>query len=110
MPNNIGMNCLTCSICHVIFKMSAPLVNKMERKQLQFVAFNSFLDSGFWHKLSENKLDVYGLDESKKEIKGFYFNGNKLINHSLSDTLTQTPSLFGTAKLFRYLRAYRQRL
>lgn len=79
MPNNIGMNCLTCSICHVIFKMSAPLVNKMERKQLQFVAFNSFLDSGFWHKLSENKLDVYGLDESQKEIKGFYFNGNTLI-------------------------------
>lgn len=59
--------------------MSAPLVNKMESKQLQFVAFNSFLDSGFWHKLSENKLDVYGLDESQKEIKGFYFNGNTLI-------------------------------
>lgn len=51
--------------------MSAP----MERKQLQFVPFSSFLDSGFWHKLSENKLDVYGLDESRKDIKGFYFNG-----------------------------------
>lgn len=73
------MNYLKHSICHVMFKMSAPLVNKMERKQLQFVAFNSFLDAGFWHKLSENKLDVYGLDESKKEIKGFYFNGNTLI-------------------------------
>ena len=47
----------------------------MERKQLQFVPFSSFLDSGFWHKLSENKLDVYGLDESRKDIKGFYFNG-----------------------------------
>lgn len=57
------------------------LVNKMERKQLQFVAFNSFLDAGFWHKLSENKLDVYGLDESKKEIQGFYFNGNELTTH-----------------------------
>nr|XP_022299462.1 ubiquitin-like modifier-activating enzyme ATG7 [Crassostrea virginica] len=52
--------------------MSAP----MERKQLQFVPFSSFLDSGFWHKLSENKLDVYGLDESRKDIKGFYFNGD----------------------------------
>ena len=51
--------------------MSAP----MERKQLQFVTFSSFLDSGFWHKLSENKLDVYGLDEGRKDIKGFYFNG-----------------------------------
>lgn len=94
MPNNIGMNCLTFSICHVIFKMSAPLVNKMERKQLQFVAFNSFLDSGFWHKLSENKLDVYGLDESKKEIKGFYFNGNTLIIVYCTST---NALLFGTA-------------
>lgn len=73
--------------------MSAPLVNKMERKQLQFVAFNSFLDSGFWHKLSENKLDVYGLDESQKEIKGFYFNGNTCT--------VQTPSYSGLLNIVR---------
>lgn len=58
-----------------MYKMSAPMEDKKEHKQLQFVSFNSFLDSGFWHKLSENKLDVYGLDESEKEIKGFYYNG-----------------------------------
>jgi hypothetical protein len=49
--------------------------SEKERKHLQFVSFSSFLDSGFWHKLSENKLDVYGLDESEKQIKGFYYNG-----------------------------------
>lgn len=43
------------------------------------MVFNSFLDVGFWYKFFENKFDVYGLDESKKEIKGFYFNGNILI-------------------------------
>lgn len=45
-------------------------------KQLQFMPFSSFLDAGFWHKLSENKLNHYGLDESVKEIHGFYFNGD----------------------------------
>lgn len=51
------------------------------------MVFNSFLDLGFWYKFFENKFDVYGLDESKKEIKGFYFNGNKLINYLLFDIL-----------------------
>ena len=48
--------------------MSAP----MERKQLQFVPFSSFQNSGFWHKLSKNKLGVYGLDESRHDMKGFW--------------------------------------
>nr|QDA69641.1 ubiquitin-like modifier-activating protein ATG7 [Crassostrea gigas] len=81
--------------------MSAPLVNKMESKQLQFVAFNSFLDSGFWHKLSENKLDVYGLDESQKEIKGFYFNGDPVgmpcrmnVEFSAFDQDAKTPQRY----------------
>lgn len=82
-----------CAPCKLVWQcLSDILVNIMERKQLQFVAFNSFLDSGFWHKLSENKLDVYGLDESQKEIKGFYFNGNTLIILYSANAL-----LFGTA-------------
>lgn len=43
--------------------------------QLQFEPFSSSLDAGFWHKLSENKLNVYGLDETPKNIHGFYYNG-----------------------------------
>lgn len=43
---------------------------------LQFVPFNSFLDAGFWHKLSHNKLNVYGLDDSVKSIQASYYNGD----------------------------------
>ena len=46
-----------------------------DSQQLQFVPFSSSLDTGFWHKLSQNKLEVYGLDDKPKTIKGFYFNG-----------------------------------
>ena len=42
---------------------------------LQYVPFSSMVEPGFWHKLSENKLNVYGLDDKPKQIKGFYFNG-----------------------------------
>ncbi len=44
-------------------------------KQLQFAPFSSALDAGFWHKLSQLKLDVYGLDDEPKPVHGFYFNG-----------------------------------
>lgn len=43
---------------------------------LQYVPFSSMIEPGFWHKLSENKLNVYGLDDQAKTIKGFYFNGD----------------------------------
>lgn len=46
-----------------------------EQHKLQFAPFSSFLDAGFWQRLSENKLNVYGLDESLKTINGFYCNG-----------------------------------
>ena len=42
---------------------------------LQYVPFSSMVEPGFWHKLSENKLNVYGLDDKPRQIKGFYFNG-----------------------------------
>ncbi|XP_076469182.1 ubiquitin-like modifier-activating enzyme ATG7 [Babylonia areolata] len=43
---------------------------------LQYVPFSSMIEPGFWHKLSENKLNVYGLDEEPKPVKGFYSNGD----------------------------------
>ncbi|XP_071082043.1 ubiquitin-like modifier-activating enzyme ATG7 [Haliotis cracherodii] len=43
---------------------------------LQFAPFSSSLDAGFWQRLSENKLNVYGLDEAPQTIHGFYFNGD----------------------------------
>ncbi|KAL4226515.1 Autophagy protein 7 [Mactra antiquata] len=47
-----------------------------ESNVLQFVPFNSFLDGGFWHKLSDNKLNHYGLDESIKPLTAWYYNGD----------------------------------
>ena len=45
-----------------------------QETQLMFVPFCSALDGGFWHKLSQLKLDVYGLDDQAKQISGFYVN------------------------------------
>ena len=43
--------------------------------QLQFCPFNSALDTGFWYKLSEKKLNEYGLDDKSKPLEGYYCNG-----------------------------------
>lgn len=45
------------------------------RPNLQFVPFSSALDAGFWHELTQKKLNEYKLDESPKPIRGYYYNG-----------------------------------
>lgn len=49
--------------------------NKPDLK-LQFAPFSSALEAGFWHQLTQKKLNDYRLDESPKNIKGFYYNGD----------------------------------
>uniref|UniRef100_A0A8C3WW07 Ubiquitin-like modifier-activating enzyme ATG7 n=1 Tax=Catagonus wagneri TaxID=51154 RepID=A0A8C3WW07_9CETA len=44
--------------------------------KLQFAPFNSALDVGFWHELTQKKLNEYRLDEAPKSIKGYYYNGD----------------------------------
>ncbi|XP_077132958.1 ubiquitin-like modifier-activating enzyme ATG7 isoform X1 [Ranitomeya variabilis] len=44
--------------------------------KLQFVPFASALDAGFWHQLTQKKLNEYRLDESAKAIKSHYYNGD----------------------------------
>ncbi|CAL1608170.1 unnamed protein product [Knipowitschia caucasica] len=44
--------------------------------KLQFAPFSSALEAGFWHQLTQKKLNEYRLDESPKTIKGFYYNGD----------------------------------
>ncbi|GMQ09562.1 hypothetical protein CsSME_00052885 [Camellia sinensis var. sinensis] len=39
---------------------------------LQFAPFQSFVDEGFWHRLSSLKLNKLGIDESPIPITGFY--------------------------------------
>uniref|UniRef100_A0A663MKK9 Ubiquitin-like modifier-activating enzyme ATG7 n=1 Tax=Athene cunicularia TaxID=194338 RepID=A0A663MKK9_ATHCN len=46
--------------------------------KLQFAPFSSALDAGFWHELTQRKLNEYRLDETPKVIKGYYYNGDPL--------------------------------
>ena len=41
---------------------------------LQFVPFSSAVETGFWHRLSQLKLDVLHLNEEPVEISGSYCN------------------------------------
>lgn len=45
--------------------------------KLQFAPFSSALDVGFWHELTQKKLNEYRLDEAPKDIKGYYYNGRQ---------------------------------
>uniref|UniRef100_A0A671VWV8 Ubiquitin-like modifier-activating enzyme ATG7 n=1 Tax=Sparus aurata TaxID=8175 RepID=A0A671VWV8_SPAAU len=47
--------------------------------KLQFAPFSSALEAGFWHQLTQKKLNDYRLDESPKLIKGYYYNGESTI-------------------------------
>ena len=49
--------------------------------KLQFAPFCSALEAGFWHQLTQKKLDDYRLDESSKNIKGYYYNGEFMISN-----------------------------
>uniref|UniRef100_A0A8C2VQP1 Ubiquitin-like modifier-activating enzyme ATG7 n=1 Tax=Chinchilla lanigera TaxID=34839 RepID=A0A8C2VQP1_CHILA len=44
--------------------------------KLQFAPFSSALDVGFWHELTQRKLNEYRLDAAPKDIKGYYYNGD----------------------------------
>lgn len=47
--------------------------------KLQFAPFSSALEAGFWHQLTQKKLNDYRLDESPKSIKGYYYNGKQFL-------------------------------
>uniref|UniRef100_A0A9J8CDV4 Ubiquitin-like modifier-activating enzyme ATG7 n=1 Tax=Cyprinus carpio carpio TaxID=630221 RepID=A0A9J8CDV4_CYPCA len=44
--------------------------------KLQFAPFCSALEAGFWQQLTQKKLNDFRLDESPKNIKGYYYNGD----------------------------------
>ncbi|XP_075406144.1 ubiquitin-like modifier-activating enzyme ATG7 [Tenrec ecaudatus] len=67
--------------------------------KLQFAPFSSALDVGFWHELTQKKLNEYRLDETPKDIKGYYYNGDSAglptrltLEYSAFDTNTPTPA------------------
>ena len=48
----------------------------MTSSALQFVSFNSQLDTSFWHKLAQNKLDIDKLEEKIHGIWGKFSNSD----------------------------------
>uniref|UniRef100_A0A7N6AQ76 Ubiquitin-like modifier-activating enzyme ATG7 n=1 Tax=Anabas testudineus TaxID=64144 RepID=A0A7N6AQ76_ANATE len=62
--------------------------------KLQFAPFSSALEAGFWHQLTQKKLNDYRLDESPKSIKGYYYNGDPV---GLPTRLTLEYSAFDVA-------------
>ena len=50
---------------------------------LQFAPFSSAVDAGFWSNLQRKKLEDYHLDESAKDLQGYYVI-SKLIPNSIS--------------------------
>uniref|UniRef100_A0A8C7GJV6 Ubiquitin-like modifier-activating enzyme ATG7 n=1 Tax=Oncorhynchus kisutch TaxID=8019 RepID=A0A8C7GJV6_ONCKI len=55
---------------------SVPVDKDSADHKLQFAPFSSALEAGFWHQLTQKKLNDYRLDESPKNIKGYYYNGD----------------------------------
>ncbi|CAB3993956.1 ubiquitin-like modifier-activating enzyme ATG7 isoform X1 [Paramuricea clavata] len=45
---------------------------KNNGKILQFAPFSSAVDAGFWSSLQRKKLEEYHLDESARELRGYY--------------------------------------
>jgi hypothetical protein len=46
----------------------------MEAQIFQYVQFKSFVNTNFWYKLAEIKLDIDKLSDQKREIFGTYSN------------------------------------
>ncbi|KAJ3090985.1 hypothetical protein HK102_002060, partial [Quaeritorhiza haematococci] len=45
---------------------------------LQFEPFNSAVEATFWLDLSQNKIDVYKLDDSARAVLGYYTTGQSV--------------------------------
>ncbi|XP_023655452.1 ubiquitin-like modifier-activating enzyme ATG7 [Paramormyrops kingsleyae] len=87
-------------------------------QKLQFAPFCSALEAGFWHQLTQRKLDDYRLDESPRDIRGYYYNGDPVglptrltLEFSAFDVNGQTPArccpAFGTLYNTNTLEAFK---
>ncbi|KAJ7379526.1 Autophagy protein 7 [Desmophyllum pertusum] len=43
---------------------------------VQFAPYSSAVDAAFWHRLTQNKLEVYQLDDKPKPLRGYYVNSD----------------------------------
>uniref|UniRef100_A0AAY4DAK4 Ubiquitin-like modifier-activating enzyme ATG7 n=1 Tax=Denticeps clupeoides TaxID=299321 RepID=A0AAY4DAK4_9TELE len=75
--NKLTKNALQQTYC----LKSEAAVRMADAQKLQFAPFSSALEAGFWHQLTQKKLNDYRLDESPKSIKGYYYNELELPPH-----------------------------
>lgn len=75
-PPSLNLNLDTrwthCRQLTVVVKMESQ--EETKEKLLQFLPFSSVVESTFWHKLSELKIDVYALKDEPVDITGYYSN------------------------------------
>lgn len=41
---------------------------------VQFAPYSSAVDAAFWHRLTQNKLEIYQLDDKPQPLQGYYVN------------------------------------
>ncbi|KAG8224919.1 hypothetical protein J437_LFUL006278 [Ladona fulva] len=58
--------------CSITFQLNYNMSVKEESQILQYAPFMSTVEPGFWHNLSQLKLDVDRLNENERKIWGYY--------------------------------------
>ncbi|CAH3114652.1 unnamed protein product [Pocillopora meandrina] len=43
---------------------------------VQFAPYSSAVDAAFWHRLTQNKLEIYQLDDKPQPLQGYYVNSD----------------------------------
>lgn len=41
---------------------------------VQFAPYSSAVDAAFWHRLTQNKVEIYQLDDKPQPLQGYYVN------------------------------------
>lgn len=59
---------------------------------LQYNALSSFIDPGFWHKLTQVKLDIDKLEDRRKKVWGSYSYQNNEVGNLLEVSSTSFNS------------------
>ncbi|PFX29993.1 Ubiquitin-like modifier-activating enzyme ATG7 [Stylophora pistillata] len=68
---------------------------------VQFAPYSSAVDAAFWHRLTQNKLEIYQLDDKPQPLQGYYVNRNwcelSVGDHDeYSDSLSETEAVEST--------------
>ena len=62
------------------------------KSAVQFAPYSSAVDAAFWHRLTENKLEIYQLDDKPKPLQGYYVNSKCFKNCTLFIGKSKSPN------------------